>query len=234
MPNKTNTKLLLFALLTLSVLSSCAQSTNAQDPFENVNRKTFAFNDSVDRTLLRPAAKVYQKVIPRIGRTGVNNLFANARYPLVIINQFLQGKGTTGVQDTARFLLNSTIGLAGVLDVASGLGLAAHQEDFGQTLGAWGVESGPYIVIPLFGPSSIRDGLGKGADYYADLTSYIEHIPTRNSLTVTSYIAQRESLLAAEQVVSGDRYLFIRDAFLQQREFLVNDGASTQDAFLDN
>ncbi|MCH8135768.1 MAG: VacJ family lipoprotein [Proteobacteria bacterium] len=231
---KANLRAILIIAAGLLGTAASAQSQQAIDPFESINRQVYAFNDVTDRFLLRPAAVSYQRIFPRFIRSGIGNFFDNARYPLVFINQFLQGKVATGFQDTARFLVNSSIGIAGFLDVATELGLAKNAEDFGQTLGVWGVGTGPYVVVPFWGPATFRDGLGDIADFYAELPTYIDHVPTRNTITAVSFVVRRQRLLAAERILSGDKYLFIRDAYLQQRQFLVTDGEDLSDPFLDD
>ena len=231
---KVNLRATFITVACLLGTAACAQGQQAIDPFEPINRQVYAFNGVADRILLRPAAVGYQRIFPGFIRSGIANFFDNARYPLVFINQFLQGKVALGFQDTARFLVNSSIGIAGFLDVAAKLGLAEHNEDFGQTLGVWGVGTGPYVVVPFWGPVTFRDGLGDVADFYAELPTYIDHVPTRNTVTAVSFVVRRERLLAAERILSGDKYLFIRDAYLQQRQFLVTDGEDLSDPFLDD
>ena len=221
-------------LLVLVALTGCAQTQQANDPFESVNRKIYSFNDFADRTVLRPAAVTYQWVIPEFFRTRIGNLFDNAVYPLVFVNQFLQGRFEAGVRDTGRFVVNSTIGIGGLFDVATSLDLPKNDEDFGQTLGAWGFANGPFVMLPFLGPATIRDGVGDIADYYGRLNSYIDHVPTRNFVNGVYLIDQRQRLLATERLLSGDRYLFIRDAYLQQRQFEVTDGKTEGDPFLDD
>ena len=231
---KVNLRAILIIAAGLLGTAVSAQGQQAIDPFEPINRQVYAFNDVADRILLRPAALSYQRIFPRFIRVGIANFFDNARYPLVFINQFLQGKFAVGFQDTARFLVNSSIGIAGFLDVAAELGLAENAEDFGQTLGVWGVSTGPYVVVPFWGPATFRDGLGDIADFYAELPTYIDHVPTRNTTTAVSFVDRRQRLLADERILSGDKYLFIRDAYLQQRQFLVTDGEDLSDPFLDD
>ncbi|PPR14233.1 MAG: hypothetical protein CFH43_01055, partial [Proteobacteria bacterium] len=154
-------------------------------------------------------------------------------------NQFLQGKVKLGFQDTTRFLINSTFGIAGLFDVADKFGLKEHNEDFGQTLGVWGVTSGPYVVLPFFGPSSVRDAVARGGDYYIDPSNYEyfdDRRATKNRMTALSVISTRAELLKAERLISGDKYAFMRDAYLQKREDMVRDGKSEtiDDPFLDD
>ena len=212
--------------------NGCA-TTNNPDPFEGVNRKVMSFNDGVDKWVLKPVTKGYRTVTPKPVRQGVSNLFSNLGEPIVVVNQFLQGNVGLGFQDTARFLINTTFGIFGLFDVASKMGLEKHNEDFGQTLGAWGVDSGAYLVIPFWGPVTTRDGFGDIANTLTHPTQEIDHIPTRNQVLGLGIVDKRSNLLAAEDIIQGDRYLFIRDAYLQNREFLVNDGEVESDPFLE-
>lgn len=225
----------LLLLLGALTLSACAAQPENPDPLEGLNRGVFAFNDFLDRNLLKPVASAYTRVTPEPAQTGIGNFYDNLRYPLVTINQFLQGKGMTGLQDGARFLINSTLGIGGFLDPATAMGLPAHQEDFGQTLARWGIGSGPFLMVPLLGPATMRDGAGQlihGNLTY--LPIYIDNVPLRNSLIALDFIDTRAQLLDAEEMIGGgDRYLFIRDAYLQRRVFLISDGKDDADPFLD-
>jgi len=204
------------------------------DPLEGFNRGAQAFNDTADRFVLKPVAKGYKKVVPETLRHGVGNFFDNLFYPLVIVNQLLQGKVKEGVSDTGRFLMNSTLGLGGFFDPASRAGMPAHEEDFGQTFAKWGIGSGPYLVIPFLGPSDVRDGTGSLLTYVVNPTRYIITDDTaRYSLMALNFVQIRAGLLDAEKLISGDRYIFLRDAFLQRREFLNKDG-QVDDQFLDD
>jgi len=225
--------LLLLGTSLLLMLSSCTQTRATTDPLERFNRGANAFNGTLDRVFLKPVTQGYVAVAPGFVETGVSNFFDNASYPVVFVNQFLQGKVVAGLQDTSRFIINSTIGIGGLFDVASSIGLDEHNEDFGQTLGAWGVDTGPYLVLPFWGPATFRDGFGDILGSYGYLPRYIDHVPTRNSVYALGVIDKRAGALAAEQLLSGDRYLFLRDAYLQQRQFLVDDGEQEIDPFLD-
>ncbi|MGI9294718.1 MAG: MlaA family lipoprotein, partial [Pseudomonadales bacterium] len=207
------------ALCLLALASGCATTADV-DPYENLNRPIMEFNDSVDSISLQPIAQAYVDLIPKGGRKVVRNFFANLAYPNVVINQFLQGKVKMGVSDTVRFLLNTTIGIGGLFDVATRWGLAAHYEDFGQTFAAWGVSSGPYLVVPFWGPVTARDAIGDLFDALAFPTYYLNDVVLRNSLTAGWAVDRRAAVLEAETLIGGDRYLFIRDAYLQHREFL--------------
>jgi phospholipid-binding lipoprotein MlaA len=218
------------SLLLISIifgLNACATSPDANkiDPYEGFNRAIYDFNDGLDKFLIKPIAQSYQFVMPSVAETGVGNFFSNLGEIRNLVNAGLQAKGNKSMVHTGRFLVNSTLGLLGFIDTAHFVGLKkTTNEDFGQTLAAWGVGSGPYIVLPLFGPSTARDGLGLPADSFLSPTGYVDHVPTRNSLMATDVINTRAGFLAAEKLISGDRYVFLRDAYLQRREFLINDG----------
>jgi phospholipid-binding lipoprotein MlaA len=211
--------------------AGCATAPNAKkdarDPLERVNRASYKVTDVVDRAVLKPVAKGYKAVAPQFVETGVSNFFSNLGQPTVIVNDFLQAKFKDGVSDTGRFLLNTTLGIAGLWDPASGIGLEKHDEDFGQTLGKWGVPSGPYLFIPLYGPSTLRDGPAALVDVYTDPTHYVERDAYRYTLYGMNLIDTRARLLETDQTLENtfDRYAFVRNAFLQRREYQVTDGA---------
>jgi phospholipid-binding lipoprotein MlaA len=216
------------ALLIASVFSTgCAGARNPNDPLEPMNRGIYRFNDTVDRAVIKPVAKGYNSVMPSAGKSMVSNFFSNLDDIMVTVNDLLQFKLVQGYSDAMRFLVNSTVGVFGLIDVASTGGLKKHDEDFGQTLGKWGVGSGPYIVIPIIGPSSVRDGIGFYADLYLDPMYYIDDMSTRNLAYATQKFTRRAELLDKEQVMDEaliDRYQFIRDIYLLQRKNLVYDG----------
>jgi len=224
-------RVLIVGIVLLAV--SCATVDNP-DPYEAMNRKVMAFNDGADRMILKPVAKGYVNVTSEPVRRSVTNFYDNFAYPITIINQFLQGKVKLGFSDLGRFLVNTTAGILGLFDVATGLGMEYHDEDFGQTLGVWGVGSGAYLVIPLWGPVTTRSGVGDIASFYTHPMQYIDDENIRYALFIGWAIQARASLLGAEDLITGDRYLFIRDAFLQRREFLVNDGEIEEDPFFDD
>ncbi len=203
------------------------------DPFESFNRRMFAFNDAADRWVLKPVARGYRWVTPQFLEDGIGNIFSNVSEVSNIFNNLLQGKVRDSGRDTSRLLINSTVGLLGFFDVASRWGLPPSNEDFGQTLGAWGVSSGPYLVLPLLGPRTLRDGLAMPVDGLTDPVVYIDDVSVRNSLIVLRVVDGRARLLSAEDMIRGDRYSFMRDAYLQRREFLVNDGV-VEDGFGDD
>jgi phospholipid-binding lipoprotein MlaA len=209
------------------LLSGCATSTaNPRDPFEKFNRTVFSFNDAVDRTALKPAATAYKNVTPDFVQTGVNNFFGNLSDLWSSINNFAQLKGQDGLNDFTRFAVNSTLGLAGVLDIATPAGMRKHNEDLGQTLGYWGVPSGPYLMLPLLGPSTIRDTVALPGDFWGDSWTHVNDIPWRNSGIVLRAVDQRASVLEASNLLEDaalDRYEFIRDGYLQRRSSKVLD-----------
>jgi phospholipid-binding lipoprotein MlaA len=213
--------------------AGCATTGNP-DPFEGMNRKVQGFNDGADRLVLKPLAKGYIKITNEPVRHSVANFYDNFAYPITIINQFLQGKVKLGFSDLGRFVVNTTAGILGLFDVGTKIGLEAHDEDFGQTLGVWGVNSGAYLVVPLWGSATTRSGVGDIADYFTHPARLIEDDTTRYALFAGWAIQARASLLETEELILGDRYLFIRDAFLQRREFLVNDGVIEEDPFVDD
>ena len=216
------------ALVLAGTLAGCATSGgNPADPLEPFNRAGFAFNDTVDTAVIKPVAKGYRRVVPGILRTGISNFFSNLEDVWISVNDVLQGKFQQGVDDFGRVLFNSTFGIAGIFDFASELGFRKHNEDFGQTLGWWGVGSGAYLVLPILGPSTIRDGFGLLLDTQADLVFYIDGVPVHNSLYGTRAIGNRANLLDASSVIEQaalDKYAFVRDAWLQRRRNLVYDG----------
>ena len=218
---------LLVLALSIAMVGCAAPGGHAQDPFEPFNRAMFSFNETVDDAVLQPVAKGYRAVLPELARTGVSNFFSNLEDLWIAANNILQGKVADGVQDLARFVFNSSIGLLGILDVSSDLNLPKHNEDFGQTLGYWGANTGPYLVLPLFGSSSIRDGAGFVLDFKADIVRNISHVPTRNSLFLARTINTRANLLDIGRVAEEaalDKYRFQREAYFQRRRNLVYDG----------
>lgn len=213
------------------VFSAPADASDDSDPWEGFNRKVFAFNDYMDRNLLKPVAQGYEFVTPDPVDRAITNTFSNINDTLVVVNDVAQFKFTQALMDTARFVVNTTVGFFGVFDVAKHIGLPKHNEDFGQTLGYWGVGTGPYLMLPFLGPSSLRDLSGDLVDYSSGM-SYPYFTETRTEdvfLTALKIIDLRADLLASESLISGDRYLFIRSAYLQNREYLVTDGKSQDD-----
>ncbi len=226
----------IFSGLVLAYLGGCATASmqaDPRDPWEPFNRGVFAFNDAADRAVFKPAATVYRDVVPALVRAGVTNFFGNLEDAWSFVNSVLQAKPVSAVDNLVRFGINTFIGLGGVLDVASEARIERHREDFGQTLGRWGVSAGPYLVLPLLGPSTLRDTVALPLDFKGDLTSSVNHIPTRNSLKVLDQLDTRASLLsvsAALDEVALDKYTFTRDAFLQRRNNAVFDGNPPEDS----
>ncbi len=194
------------------------------DPWEPFNRSIFTFNDTADHYVLTPLSKGYQWITPAPVEKGIGNMFANLLEITTIANDLLQFKFTQAASDSGRFLVNSSVGLLGFFDVATPIGLEKHNEDFGQTLGRWGVGSGPYLVVPFFGSYTLRSGAGTIADTTTGYFGRIDHVPTRNQLWAVETLDRRAGLFTAEELITGDRYTFIRDAYLLQREYLLNDG----------
>ena len=212
-------------LITAVLLSGCAGTRNPNDPLEPLNRGVYRFNDSIDRIVIKPVAKGYNAVMPEPGKIMVSNFISNLDDILVTANDLLQLKFSQAASDGSRVLFNTTFGLLGLFDVAHRL--EKHKEDFGQTLGYWGVGSGPYLVLPLLGSSSVRDGTGLYVDGFASVPYNIQDVPTRNQYYATSGIHRRSALLDQEKVLDEaviDRYDFMRDTYLLYRKNLVYDG----------
>lgn len=222
------------ALLIVSAsVARAADDAKDKDPWQGYNRTVFEFNDAIDRAVLKPVAQGYQNVTPRIARSSVDNFFGNLDDVDNAVNNTLQGKVGAGLSDVSRVLINSTLGVGGLFDIASELGLEKHEEDFGQTLAVWGVPRGPYFVVPFMGPSTVSDTLGRPVGSWLDPLRYYYPVDHRNMLFGLRFIDDREGLLASERMISGDRYIFIRDAYLQRREYLINDG-QVEDSFGDD
>ncbi len=225
-------------LLLVFLISGCTsftvvRSETNSDPFEPFNRGVFAFNDGVDKTMLKPVAEIYDTLIPDSVDKGITNFFNNLDDIIVIANDLLQFKFKQAGSDTGRFLVNSTIGIIGFIDVATKMGLDKHHEDFGQTLGYWGIKSGPYLVLPLFGPSSVRDTFGLGADVFLDPRFYyagVGGVTEANHVLASEAVKQldvRADLLSSERVLQAaalDKYSYLRDAYFARREYLIYDG----------
>jgi len=218
--------LTLVALLAAGCAAAPGRTSN-DDRWEGFNRGVYKFNDTVDRAALKPVAKGYVRITPHWLRVGIGNFLSNLEYPATAINQFLQGKATKGLRDTGRFLINTTFGIAGILDVATPLGLEKNDEDFGQTLAVWGVGSGPFVNLPFFGPSSLRDAPSRVFDFFSDPLTYAdvpwEAVWAKRAVDV---VHSRAELLPLDQTLQRtyDPYAFVRDAWIQQREFQIYDG----------
>jgi phospholipid-binding lipoprotein MlaA len=236
---------LLLPAVACSLLAACATSGNVAppddrdpaDPWEPMNRNIDAFNKTVDDVTLKPVARVYKKVLPSIARRGVSNFYDNLSTPLTALNNFLQGKGRAGASDIGRFLMNSSVGLLGILDVGTEFGLEQHDEDFGQTLAVWGVGDGPYLVIPFLGPSTLRDAFALPLDLLGDPLYHYRNTSVRDKLVVLEVVDLRARLLNAERLLadSSDRYVTIRESYLQNRNYEVYDGnPPVDDSFYDD
>jgi len=220
--------------LALLALQGCAsvKSADARDPWEPMNRSIYNFNDAVDTVAIKPAAQIYENVVPGLVRTGVHNFMGNLSDVWSMANSALQLKGKFATETLMRVAVNSTLGLGGLLDVATEMRLEKHKEDFGQTLGYWGVKPGPYVVLPLLGPSTLRDAVAQPIDMQGDVTQSIRDSATRTTLSVLKVTDVRASLLKtvdAVKAASLDPYSFVRDAYLQKRENDIYDGNPPSD-----
>ena len=220
------------------LLSGCASGPNANpaDPLEPFNRGVYKFNDAVDVAVLKPVATVYRDFTPDLLRQGVRNFFNNLQDGWSAVNNALQLKGQGTSDSFGRFLLNSTFGLGGIFDLASDLNIDRSTKDFGHTLGHWGVAPGPYLVLPLMGPSTLRDAIARPVDTLGNLTTHLSHVPTRNTVIVVELVDRRESLLKATDMleqVALDPYTFTRDAYLQRQRSAVLDGNPPDDVRYD-
>lgn len=221
----TRTALVVAALL----LSACATGPNAnpRDPLEPFNRSMYGLNDAVDRAVIKPVATAYRDVLPSPVRTGVSNFFNNLQDLWSFVNNTLQLKGEGAGNSIVRFGVNTVFGLGGLIDIATEMRIERHTEDFGQTLGRWGVGAGPYVVLPLLGPSTVRDTAALPVDMKGNVVSQVDHVPTRNSALTLSLVDRRSQLLDASRMleeVALDPYAFTRDAYLQRRRNQVYDG----------
>lgn len=233
---RANPVLIRSALLALLLAPGAASALapDMRDPWERTNRAIFQFNDTLDRYLLKPAAKTYHAVTPQFVDNAVTRVFSNLSTPWTIVNELLQGKPDKAAGQTARFMFNSTAGVAGIFDIATPMGVPAEKEDFGQTLGVWGIKSGPYVMLPILGPSTLRDGAAIPANMVGDPRTYVSPDGLRYGLRGLDAVDTRADLLDLEKTIEGDRYLFIRDYYLQQRDFAISDGKVVKDEFLDD
>ncbi|MBN8473547.1 VacJ family lipoprotein [Sulfuritalea sp.] len=223
----TRLKSATLALLAAGLLAGCASSGNPKDPIEGFNRAMFAFNEGLDSLIVKPVATGYDAVLPSPIRTGVTNFFGNIDDLFIGVNNLLQGKIPEAFSDLGRVAINTTIGLLGVLDIATDAGLEKHNEDFGQTFGRWGVGNGAYVVIPVFGPRTVRDTVGLVLDVQADPVANHRPKGERDFAQVLRLVNGRANLLAADKVVEEaalDKYSYVRDAYLQRRRNLIHDG----------
>jgi len=210
------------------------EQDNARDPLEGFNRAMYRFNDKFDRYLLKPVAKGYRAITPKPVSRGISNFFSNLHDPGIMLNNLLQGKPKQAGSDLGRFLVNTTLGIAGLFDVASKMGMEKHNEDFGQTLGKWGVGEGPYLVLPFLGPSNLRDGPALVVDWETYPPNHMEEQSTRNKLLVVEVVDKRAQYLEAgdilEQAAGQDPYIFVREAYRQRRVNQIYDGNPPQAA----
>lgn len=218
--------LAVFALCLAGCATVPSGKPDPRDPWERFNRSSYAFNDRLDRAIAKPVAKAYKKVTPRVVRTGISNFFSNLGSITTIVNDLLQGKFKDAGRDTGRFVMNSTVGIGGIFDPATDVGIGRGDEDFGQTLGKWGVKPGPYLMLPILGPSTVRDSIARIPDQFTDPVMYLEDDSTRYILNGVSFLDLRAGLLDLDAQIesSYDKYAFIRNAWLQRREFVVTDG----------
>jgi phospholipid-binding lipoprotein MlaA len=223
---------LISSILLVVTLSGCATQAN-KDPLEGLNRGIYKFNDTADKAVIKPIAGAYKAVLPSPLRTGVNNFFDNLGTLITFVNNVLQFKFNHAMDDAGRFVVNSTFGILGLIDVASMDNIPEHSEDFGQTLGYWGLGNGPYLVLPFIGPSTMRDATGFVVDFSAFYPiSYIDHVSTRNQLLILGYIDTRAQYLPASDLLDDaalDPYSFMRDAYLQRRASQVADGEAVEE-----
>jgi phospholipid-binding lipoprotein MlaA len=225
----------IFAALSCLLLVACASGPNANpiDPFEPFNRGVYKFNDGLDRNVLKPVAVAYKEVTPSVVQKGVGNFFGNLQDLWSFVNNVLQFKAEAAANSLVRVTINTTVGIVGLIDVASEWNVKRHTEDFGQTLGYWGVGAGPYLVLPLLGPSTLRDTAALPVDFRGDLVTQSDNIAARNSLSVVRIVDRRARLLRAGQMVDEvalDNYAFLRDAYLQRRRNDVFDGNPPDEA----
>ncbi|MEE8321286.1 MAG: VacJ family lipoprotein [Gammaproteobacteria bacterium] len=222
---------LVFVIAILTIIPGCATTgvTDSRDPFEGFNRGVYKFNQAVDNALFTPLGKAYNAVTPKVVNKGVSNFFSNLGDIAVVANDLMQFKPGQAVSDAARFIFNSTIGLLGVFDVSTGMGLPKHNEDFGQTLAHWGVGSGPYLMFPLFGPTTLRDATSLAVDKgFLNPVFYVDNTAARAGLLTLNYVDFKADLLTADRLLEEaalDKYEFIKSAYFEKRANLINDGA---------
>src|ERR1700693_6211538 len=206
-----------------------------QDPWESWNRGVYKINDKVDRAIAKPVARTYVRIVPQFIRTGVTNFFDNLDTPTVMINDALQGKFLAAGNDLGRFLLNSTVAVGGLLEPATSAGMDKNNEDFGQTLGHWGVHPGPFVELPILGPSDLRDAPAKVVDTYTNPRQYIRNSYVKYGLWLPSLVNTRAALLPLDDTLQHvyDPYAFVRDAYLQRRAYLVSDGKVSEEPLVD-
>ena len=223
-------KIIVILLLSFTIFPQEDSEVN-EDPFESINRVVFTISDNLDTNFLKPTAEVYRDYVPVLLKRSISNFFNNLSEIDTIANQILQGKFNLAFQDSVRFLINTTIGIGGIFDFATNVGLERHDEDFGQTLGYWGVGNGPYVFVPFVGPSTVRDLAGYPTSWYLSGNFAIDEADMKLVFTTLDVIETRERLLAAENLIIGDKYEFVKDVYMQSRNDLVLDG-EVEDEFL--
>ena len=223
-------KIIVILLLSFTIFPKEDSEVN-EDPFESINRVIFTISDNLDTNFLKPTAEVYRDYVPVLLKRSISNFFNNLSEIDTIANQILQGKFNLAFQDSVRFLINTTIGIGGIFDFATNVGLERHDEDFGQTLGYWGVGNGPYVFVPFVGPSTVRDLAGYPTSWYLSGNFAIDEADMKLVFTTLDVIETRERLLAAENLIIGDKYEFVKDVYMQSRNDLVLDG-EVEDEFL--
>ena len=221
-------------LLLIFVVSNSTFSEEIHDPFEDINRITFNINDSLDNKIAKPVAVVYGDITPQFIQNRITRFFKNLAEIDTFINQALQGKPKLAINDFGRFAINSSIGLFGFFDVATKMGLEAHDEDFGQTLGVWGVPDGPYLMLPIIGPSNARDLMSRPISSFLSGTFAMTDTDVKLALTALDALETRERYLDFEAMITGDRYTFVKDAYVQSRDYEIFDGEMTEDDFLED
>ena len=223
-------KLILFIVIS-SFFSLHASEVN--DPFEKFNRKTFEFNENLDELVAKPVAEVYSE-FPVFIKTGVTNFFNNLENIETSVNQMLQGKPGKSLNDLTRFIINTSIGVVGIFDVASSMGLERNEEDFGQTLAVWGVDEGPYIMLPFLGPSTLRDTISRPISSFTSVIFHMTDTDVNIALKSIDALETRERLLDVESLLSGDKYIFVKDAYMQSINYEISDGIDVDDTFVDD
>jgi phospholipid-binding lipoprotein MlaA len=202
------------------------------DPWESMNRRVFAFNETLDKYLLKPVARGYRFILPDFAQRGVTNFISNIYEFNDVINSILQGRAEGAAQSGGRFVINTTLGLLGLFDVATPMGIPLQRSDFGQTLAVWGVDTGPFVMLPLLGPRTVRSGVGYFFDTYTSIPALIENREAAWIFWTVEVVDYRVRLLDAEDLITGDRYIFFRDAYMQSRESFVSGGV-VDDSFSD-
>ena len=225
---KFNSILIILTFICFNIFSD-----EVSDPFENLNRNIYELNEQVDQIVLKPTATIYSNITPRFLKKGISNFFDNLNEIDNSFNQLLQGKPLKSINDLSRFIINTSLGFGGLIDVASEFGLVEHDEDFGQTLAVWGFGEGPYLMLPFLGPSNGRDIFSRPVTSFFEGTFHMDNANVTISLTALDAIETREKLLQIESLISGDEYTFIKDSYSQSRTYEINDGLVLEDSFVD-